>query len=241
MVQADDCLDNNTEVGDTEHPTTFLPGSIALISCDGRGGYDDILSDNHPSEDEHEEESEDEHYYSGVEIQVHDEQPQLMEAAVPVGGEEQSLESEDQMEPPASGKVGSSPDMIRMTIYMLSGELVCEHHVRASDLYTIGDLKCFIAHKVSLDPLMIILTQEQAEEPLDNGFLVSRLSSASQAHHLFFTAVFSCTSKAYVRDQLILQSDCAPDDASWPSIDVPWSPLSQYCLKSRPNEWSECE
>jgi hypothetical protein len=199
------------EAVEMEQSSTVLPNMNGVINHDGCDVCDEILiGENHTTEYANEGESENEH------VCVHEAVAE--EAVLPVNGEVQLPMPDVQLQQPAADEEGSSPGMILISIDMLSGNTLCEHRIRDSDSYTIWDLKSFVGYKVRLDPLMIVLLHQQSETPLDNRVIVARLPSASQTRQLSLTAVLSKT-KAYVRDELILQSDCVPDDASWPSLD----------------------
>ena len=109
--------------------------------------------------------------------------------------------------------------MIFVSVYMMSGELICETRVREFDLYTVWDLKCLVGHRAGVDPLMVGLLQGQLPDLLDDKLIVTRLPTACQMRQLSFTAVLGQT-KAYRHDQLLLQGDSVSDDASWPSLDT---------------------
>jgi hypothetical protein len=223
-----------------EHPSDMME----LIHVHGHGAFDGLLIENtQANDDEHGYKSKDEHdcmheAFSHVAkvTQAHDdEQLQRVEVLIPASGEAQSLLPEARTESPALCQEDSSLGMMGIRVHKVSGELVCEHWVYDWEPFTIKDLKCIVGEKIAVDPLMVVLVEQHMQEPLDNGVMVVTLPTASLTRDLHFTAVF-CTTKAYVRDQLLLQADCVPADASWPSIS-----LSSYCDNDQSMKFREEE
>jgi len=205
--------------------TTVVPGMVEAISShSANGGI--VIGENqlHGTEDEHQDETH-LHVAESEETWVHrDEQPQLVETVVPVNGE-RSSPPETEVEHPASGAQGSIPGIMCMIVYTIGGQSI-EHRVRDFDVYRIWDLKCLVGNRLGKSPYMIDLLRLQTGESMHDNLIVARLPKETQTGQLAFTAVLS---KEHMREQMMLMGDCAPDDASMPSV----SDHSVHCLKYR--------
>lgn len=155
----------------------------------------------------------------------------------------QETESEQLGDTVVPGAQGNTPDahssdMLCLSFFLVSGELISELRIRNCDLTTVLDLKCVIGHKIQVDPLMMELLQQHSQDVLRNNSIVVRLPRGSRNDQLLFTVVVTKTS-AYVRDQLLLQSDCISDNATWPSYRMPSDFDDFDCvIKTRPEDLS---
>jgi hypothetical protein len=203
-----------------------LPGIIVSKTEEGlEPDEDGFIEKKPPNEEENEEEGGYEHdhkhkaHVHGAthgfeETQAHDAEPGWhVDTVGPDADVFPLLPAEVQVNPET---VHVAVHMVYLSIHWLSGELLLEFCIPAADIITILDLKHIVGREVGVDPLMIELLQQHTQEPLRNGQIVVIFPENDR---LLFTAIVTRT-KAFVRDQLLLQGDCVADDASWPSLEV---------------------
>jgi len=179
-----------------------------------------------PSQDEHEGETRDdfendhkqEHeiaLHDAKETNVHeDEQPQLVEAVVPVNGEAPSPPSEAPVEPDVpEASVGT----ILVNLYTMAGENICQVRVHEVDQCTVYGLKKLVAEHLRTSPYQIDLI-EKCADVLDDYVIVTRLPRGGAVHELSFQVVQSLSKargKVSRREMLLLGFD--EDAESYPS------------------------